>query len=157
MKQDISYRALIIGAVIYIICSLLLKYCEGVFSVLEDLEAAEKSIDPLSTKAFDFRLSFALIYYFGISTFTFWAIFLVIERRTNFFNPRIFIIAFAAIFLNQYFGYNLYADDNFRPYIYELPDISRNDTPLFPAIFINYCAFLFVMGGAYIDKKAKEK
>ena len=46
MKKDISYKNLILGSAVYILCGLIIKYLVGGWGVLSERAVAEGKIDP---------------------------------------------------------------------------------------------------------------
>lgn len=53
MKNDISYKNLILGSAVYILCGLIIEYLICVFNILSNQEVAIKNIDPRLTDASD--------------------------------------------------------------------------------------------------------
>ena len=53
MKNDISYKNLILGSAVYILCGLIIEYLICVFNILSNQEVAIKNIDARLTDASD--------------------------------------------------------------------------------------------------------
>ncbi len=71
MKKDISYKSLIIGSAVYILCGLVIRYLAVVCSVLSYQEAQAENIDPRLTTASDYSFILSLFITFGGLTFIF--------------------------------------------------------------------------------------
>ena len=145
MKKDISYKNLILGSAVYILCGLIIEYLICVFNILSNQEVAIKNIDPRLTDASDVVFILSLFINFGVFTCIFWSIFLILNRKRKFRSCRTFAISFAAIFINFYVSYAIAVDDNFIPYLID----SRLEFELiYQCTLINYAAFLIAMAVA---------
>lgn len=161
MKKDISYKNLILGSAVYILGGLIIEYLIGVFNVLSNQEVAIKNIDPRLTDASDVIFILFLFITFGVFTFIFWSIFLILNRKRKFRSCRTFAISFVAIFINFYVSYAIAVDDNFVPYFSDFPSSEFGFAPVLQCTVMNYAAFLIAMAVAclyvLIEKEQEPK
>lgn len=149
MKKDISYKSLIIGSAVYILCGLVIEYLIGVLNVLADQEAAIDNIDSHFTDAWNYAFILFIFITFGVFTFIFSLVFLLFNKKSKFWSLRTFAVSFIAIFVNSYVSYAVAVDDDFIPYFNDFPSLEFGLTPALECTFINYIAFLIAMAIAY--------
>ena len=82
MKKDISYKSLIIGSAVYILCGLVINYLFGVGDVLSEQAIAAGEKEPPLLFGDNFLLYLFFIY--GGYTFTFYAIFFYMIKKIIF-------------------------------------------------------------------------
>ncbi len=149
MKKDISYKSLIIGSAVYILCGLVIRYLAVVCSVLSYQEAQAENIDPRLTTASDYSFILSLFITFGGLTFIFWLTFLLCNIKWKFWSLRTFGVSFIVIFIYFYISYSFTVDDNFAPSFNDVPPIELAFVPVLACTVINYIAFLIAMAIAY--------
>lgn len=148
MKKDISYKTLIIGSAVYILCGLVINYLFGVGDVLSEQAIAAGEKEPPLLFGDNFLLYLFFIY--GGYTFTFYAIFFYMIRKNNIFKARTFIISFFAIFTNLFAGFGLAVDDNtWLPYYIYFPTINYGLGIVIKVTFVNYVILLILSGVIY--------
>ena len=81
MKNDISYKSLIIGSAVYILCGLVINYLFGVGDVLSEQAIAAGEKEPPLLFGDNFLLYLFFIY--GGYTFTFYAFFFYMIRKNK--------------------------------------------------------------------------
>ena len=140
MKKDISYKTLIIGSAVYILCGLVINYLFGVGDVLSEQAIAAREKEPPLLFGDNFLLYLFFIY--GGYTFTFYAIFFYMIRKNNIFKARTFVISFIAIFINLFAGFGLAVDDNTLLPYYGLGIVIK-------VTFVNYVILLILSGVIY--------
>lgn len=146
MKKDISYKSLIIGSALYILCGLVITYLFGVWSNLSAHAVTAGEIPLLF--GLDFILQLLFIY--GGYTLTFFSIFFYITKKNNIFKMRTFIIPFFAIFTNLFVCFGLSVDDNtWLPYYIYFPTINYGLGRVIRATFVNYVMLLIILGVIY--------
>lgn len=148
MKKDISYKSLIIGSAVYILCGLVINYLFGVGYVLSEQAIAAGEKEPPLLFGDNFLLYLFFIY--GGYTFTFYAIFFYMIKKNNIFKARTFVISFIAIFTNLFAGFGLAVDDNtWLPYYIYFPTINYGLGIVIKVTFVNYVILLILSGVIY--------